>query len=75
MNADSRALILLAKCAVLGTFADSFTIIIPDEVFLETVGKNLPKKYADSKIIADIVSEKKSRVVAVKDVSLELAVI
>lgn len=70
--ADSCTLILLAKCSILDAFAEIVPVVIPDAVFREVVNKNLIKRFADSKIISDIVLTGKIKVITIKTPSQKL---
>lgn len=55
---DSCSLILLSKCGLLYSIAESFRIIIPKAVFREVVNKDILKKYSNADVILNLVSEK-----------------
>ena len=66
--ADSCSLILLAKSLILELLAESFPIIISKGVFNEVASRDLLKRFADAKIINDLVLCKKIKVVSVKPI-------
>lgn len=60
---DSSSLILLSKCGLLHILTESFRIITPGAVFCEVVNKDTLEKYSNTKVILNLVSEKRIKVV------------
>jgi len=71
---DSCSLILLSKCGLLETLAESFPIVIPKEVFCEVVNKDTLKKYPDAEVVSNLVSAKGIRVVEIDTTVKKLSV-
>jgi predicted nucleic acid-binding protein len=53
--ADSSALILLAKCALLGSVCDQFEVIVPASVTAEVASEDLIGAYPDASLISDLI--------------------
>ena len=62
MVVDSSALILLAKCGLLGIVSDLFEIIVPSSVMAEVASEGMIKKYPDAALINELASKKKIRI-------------
>ncbi|MCL5985772.1 MAG: hypothetical protein M1371_04310 [Actinobacteria bacterium] len=58
-------MILLSKCGLLETLAESFPIVIPKGVFHEVVNKETLKKYSNAEVISNLVSAKGIKVVEI----------
>ncbi|MBT9171012.1 MAG: hypothetical protein DDT18_01369 [Actinobacteria bacterium] len=71
---DSCSLILLSKCSLLETLAESFPLVIPKEVFHEVVNKDTLTKYPDAGVISNLVSAKRIRVVGVDRTAKKLPI-
>ena len=55
--ADSRSLILLAKCSLLKIVCDLFDVIVPKAVSIEVSSEDLVRIYPDAALISNLTSE------------------
>lgn len=59
---DSSALILLAKCGLMGIVCELFEVISPSSVMAEVASKEMIIKYPDATLINELTSKKKIKI-------------
>ena len=56
---DSSALILLAKCGLMGIMCELFEVKVPSSVMAEVASKEMITRYPDAALIKDLTSKRK----------------